>query len=170
MSGWIKLDRGILDHWVFEDDRTYRFFTYLLLKAAFKDGKQMVGKNLIDLKAGQVVVGRNATSAKLSLSPAEYRTVLSRLSRGGLITTKSTNKNTLVTIVKYSKYQGENQQINQQNGQLDSQQTTSKQPANNQQVATIEEGKECKEGKEKEKISGLSPFLILWIFIMAFYP
>ena len=128
MVGHIKIDRKILDWEWYQDIKVFHFFLYLLLRANHKDGNWQG----INIKRGQVVIGRTKSSKHTALSENEIRTCIKKLKITKEITTKSTNKYTLVTICKYDFYQGGSytvdQQINQQN--------TNKTPTNNQPLTT----------------------------------
>lgn len=148
-KGFIKMDRGLRDWQWYSKRNMVAIWVELLLTAAFSDYYQ----DGILVKRGQVITGRKKLAEKLNLSEQEIRSCIDRLKSTNEITIKSTNKYSVITIVKYDEYQGKlectNQQINQENNQP----ATNKQPANNQQITTIKEDKECKENKEFKNIN-----------------
>ena len=132
-NGFIKIHRKILDWEWFTDDSTFRVFMYLLLKANWKDCKFMG----YDIPRGSCVIGRKQIALELKMSEQRVRTSLNHLKSTNEITIKSTNRFSIVNIVKYSDYQdmeNQNQPANQ----------PANQPTTNQQLTTIEEYKEYK--------------------------
>lgn len=147
-SGFIKVARGLRDWQWYSKRNMVAIWIELLLTAAFSDYYQ----DGILVKRGQVITGRKKLAEKLNISEQEIRSCLDRLKSTNEITIKTTNKYSVITIVKYDEYQGKPEWINQQINQENNQQATNKQPANNQQITTIkeeQEDKECKEEKEK---------------------
>lgn len=138
MDGWICLQRRFLEWEWFDDDTMVKLFIYLLLKANF-DAKMWHG---IVIERGQLVTSTKHLAQELHKSEQQIKTRLMKLRNTGEITTKATNKFTIVTICNYAKYQSitneeqptkelpNNQQTNQQpNYQI----TTTKQ-INNKQI------------------------------------
>ena len=101
MSGWIKIKRTMLDWQWFDDDKTFKLLMYLILTVNFKD-KEWKG---IIIKAGQKVVSIRNLSEYLGWSDRTTRTHLERLIKSGEVTKKTTNKYTLVTLVKWEQMQ-----------------------------------------------------------------
>jgi predicted ArsR family transcriptional regulator len=90
----------------------------------------------IKIDRGQVVVSRRKLSKKLGISEQKIRTCLSTLESTHEITHKSTHQYTIITIVKYDKYQ-----IVKKN-------QPTKPPQNTHKSTTTKEDKELKEDKE----------------------
>lgn len=131
-NGWIKLYRSILDWEWWDDTNTRALFIYCLLMANSEE-RQWRG---MTIPAGSFVTSREGLADGTGLSEQQVRTSLGKLKSTGEITSKSTNKNTIITICNYSIYQS-NGSVNQPAEQpADNQQSTSNQPANNQQVTT----------------------------------
>jgi hypothetical protein len=148
MNGWIKLHRQFLQWEWFSDPHVLSVFVYLLLQANHKDGKWR-GHGVL---AGQHITSNEIISSHTGLSVQMVRTALRKLKSTGEITMVSTNKFTLVTVVKWAFYQGgvddSNTQNNNQttgNQQTDSTQTTDEQHSiNNKQ--------EVKEGENDKNV------------------
>jgi hypothetical protein len=140
-KGWIKLHRSILDWEWYQDQNTFRLFTYLLLTANHKKTK-FQGKSI---ERGQLITGRIALSEKTGLSQQSIRTCLERLKSTSEITIQVTNKFSLVTLTNYDSYQSsDDESTSKVTSQL-----TNNQPATNQQSTT---SKECKEDKNDKKV------------------
>lgn len=146
---YIKLNRGITEWEWFTDDNMLKLWIYLLVNAQYQDGR-FKG---IDVKRGQVIVGRKKLAERLGMTEQRVRNCLNRLKSTNEITIKPTNKYSLITIVKYDIYQGESEENNQQNNQLANQQQTNKEPTKNQQRTTVKEIKKDKKLINKEVIS-----------------
>lgn len=154
---FVKIDKDLPNWQWFNKDHMLQFWIYLLCKATYKEC--CVGG--VELKKGQVIIGRKKIAEKLEISEQNVKTYIRRLKNSGEITTKSTNKYTIVTIVKWEDYQVIPQIINQQTNHQINQQLTNNQPRTNQQSTTIKEIKEQKEVKEsfiKDIESPISPF------------
>lgn len=127
-NGWIKLHRKILDWEWFTSPSTLQLFIYLLLRAN-KEDKKWRG---ILIKRGQLVTSVATISEETKLSTQQVRTSLNRLKSTNEITSKTTNRFTLVTVCKYESYQLY-EEAGQQAKQQALQQTNNKQITNKQQ-------------------------------------
>lgn len=127
-NGWIKLHRKILDWEWFTSPSTLQLFIYLLLRAN-KEDKKWRG---ILIKRGQLVTSVATISEETKLSTQQVRTSLNRLKSTNEITSKTTNRSTLVTVCKYESYQLY-EEVEQQTKQQALQQTNNKQITNKQQ-------------------------------------
>ena len=149
-TGWIKLYRSMKGWKWYRDIPTKTLFIHLLLEANRED---QPWQDII-IKTGQCAVGRKQLAYDTGLTEQQVRTALKKLQNTGEITTESTNRFTIVTIVNYSQYQ-QSAVSNQPTAQpTDNQQITNKQPTDNQQITTNkkERSKEDKEVKNKRNI------------------
>lgn len=104
MSGFITLQRQLLDWEWYKDINTKSLFIHCLLKANWED-KSWQGK---EIKRGQFITSTNNLSKELNLSIKEVRTAISKLEKTNEIIKKGANKYTLLTVVKYDIYQNIN--------------------------------------------------------------
>lgn len=122
-EGWIKLARSLIDWEWYNDDKMLRLFLHLLLTANFQD----VTINGCELKRGQRLLSRRSLSKETNLSEQTIRTCMNKLLLTGEIviniiekpakgvtqkatqkaTRNSTQTCTVVTLVNYDKFQGE---------------------------------------------------------------
>ena len=150
--GYIKIFRKISEWEWYKDSNTLHLFFHLLLNANYKDGRFMGH----EIKRGQIVTGRKALSIQTGLSEQSVRTSIERLKSTSELTTKSTNKFSIITLCNYNKYQNDETGTNQQSNQQSNQHLTSNQPAINQQLTT---SKECKNDKnDKNNLSWRDDF------------
>jgi len=130
-GGWIKLYRKALhDGWL-REHKLFVFFTYCLLRANHKSGKVFMDGLQIELEPGQFITGRDQVFRDTGLTEQNYRTALKRLKSTGSITTKTTNRCTVVTIVNWSSYQTRIDESNEQNNEQPNGQLTGSQRAAN---------------------------------------
>lgn len=138
-AGWLKLHRALIDWEWFKTPNMVHFWIYCLMKANHAT-KKWQG---IEILPGQFVSGRDAMSLETGIGEQSIRTCINRLKSTNELTSKSTNKYTIFTIISWKKYQldeDSNQQINQQ--------LTSSQPATNQQLTTNKNVKNVKNVKK----------------------
>lgn len=138
MASFITVDRKILKWEWYQDVKVFHLFLYFLLRANWEDGRWKG----IEVKRGQLITGRLKLSKDTGLSEMEIRTCLKKLKTTNEITTKVTNKYTIVTVCKYDFYQNKYDTGIQQNNQQSIQRTTNEQPTTNQQLTTNNNNKE----------------------------
>lgn len=103
MKGWVKLHRKILDNGLFADAELLKVFIWCLLKAnRSEEDKNVYGAKL---KQGQFLTGRVSASEELFIRPSTVHDRLKRLQRLGYIKLKSTNKYTVITVLRFKQYQ-----------------------------------------------------------------
>ena len=132
MDGWISLQRKFLNWRWFDDDAMVRFFIYVLLKANHAD---MPWQD-ITIKRGQFVTSLDTMSRELYKTTQQVRTMINRLKSTGEITSKSTNKYTIITICKYDIYQSVENETNKQTNKQTNKRTTNEQQTNNKRITT----------------------------------
>lgn len=137
-SGWVKLHRKILDNPIFKNDKLFRVFMYLLLKASHTERDQLIGDSIVHLKVGQWATGRKAISRDTGLTEQNVRTAIAKLEMLGILTIKVTVKYSIFSITNWHNHQQDNQQV------------TNKQPTSNQQVTTNKNVKNVKNVKNKD--------------------
>lgn len=149
-GGYIKLYRQILDNPVVcKDSDHFSVWVYLLLNATHENYDVVFGKERITLTPGQLITGRKSISTKLNIDESKVRRVLNLFENDQQISRQRSNKNSLITILKWSLYQGSDQQNEQQ--------VTNKRPTSDQQVTTNKNVKKNKNVKNKEDSSRFTP-------------
>ena len=156
MNGYIKLYRKLTQWGWYQDSVVKDLFLHLLLTASFKDFEWQ-GKTL---KAGQLITGRKRLAEELNFSERQIRTALDKLKSTGELTTETTNKFTIITVVNWDEYQiceeeATNTSANER--PTSDQQTTNKRP----HIKNIKNDKNVKEGKEDEERATSSSFVDL---------
>lgn len=106
---WIKIDRNILNWGWYTDANTFRVFLHLLITANIKP-RRFLG---VMINRGEVATSYASIAETLEISTQNARTAISHLKSTGEITTKQHPRFTVISIVNYDSYQG-NQQADQQ--------------------------------------------------------
>lgn len=124
--GYVKLWRKSMDSGMLQNAELWTFWSWCLLKATHKPIKQHIGYQEVELEPGQFVFGRIKAAHELQLTERKIRTCLDSLRKRQNVTIKTTNKFSIITIVNWPTYQGEDCENDQQTVQP----VTSKRPAN----------------------------------------
>jgi hypothetical protein len=156
--GHVKLWRKSLDSGLIQNPNLWTFWTWCLLRASWKERDCVFNMQVVKLEPGQFIFGRKAASDELMMTQQVIRTCLKKLKTMQKLTIKTTNRYSIISIVKWDTYQqqqpADNQQVNQQ--------LTSSQPTTNQQLTTNKNSKELNNGKELKKEQRLISFNKFW--------
>ncbi len=108
MTGWIKLKRKLLKNPLWKDCNAAQKVVMItvLLMANHKPNRWMFNGEEYEVKAGEFITSLNSLVKETGLGKQQVRTALTKLEKHNFIKTKKTNRNTLVTIVNWAKYQG----------------------------------------------------------------
>ena len=113
---WVKIYDTLLD-WRWHHRPEYvSFMLHCLLKANPKPTQW----ETISLKKGEFVTSMKSMTESVGISERTYRTIIKNLTDCGFLTTKTTNKYTIITICNYESYQ----QVKDSNRQSNDNQTT----------------------------------------------
>lgn len=145
MDTWVKLSRKITDWEWYTDGNTLRVFVHLLLIANWQP-KKWKGETI---GVGEAIVGRKTLADALNLSEQQVRTALDKLEKSQSISKRTTNKYTVIKVLKYCVYQG----LENNEQPTNNQQITNNQPTNNQQITTPKEDKTYRLIEEKNDSS-----------------
>lgn len=133
MEGWIKIHRKLITWEWYTDSKMVHLFLHLLLSANHKPN-QWQG---INVERGQLITGRIKLSVATGISEQSIRTCLLKLEKTKELTIKTTNRNSIITLLNYDSYQI-NDEIKKE--------LTNNQPTINQQSTTNKN-----DNKEKKK-------------------
>jgi len=150
MSGWIKLYRSTRSKGWYQKSEFVHLWVHLLMKANHQDAEFWFnGKNIM-VKRGSFVTGRKTLSSETGISESKVERILKCFENEQQIEQQTNNRNRLISIVCFDKYQKGEQQIEQQ---LNNKRTTSEQPVN-----TNKNEKNYKNDKELEENNGFVYF------------
>ena len=136
MEGWIKIHRKMLDNPIIGKDSDYlSVWIYLLLNATHKEIPALFKGKRITLKQGQLITGRKSMSDKLKISESKIYRIINEFKSEQQIEQQTSNKNSLITILNWDRYQ-QNEQQNET--QMNNKWTTTEQQVNtNKNVKNI---------------------------------
>ena len=159
MSGWIKLHRALADSMIASDPDHLSVWIHLLILANHSDQKKMFNGRAMEVKRGQLIASRKSLSDKTGINESKVQRILKTLESEQQIEQHMNSKYRLISITNWDKYQGGEQQSEQQ--------VNSTRTAGEQQVNTLEECKELENVKKEQKPLWLNEFYDqLW----AHYP
>lgn len=117
MHGWLKLYRDLFDNeTVTRSPEHIAVWLYLLCHATPKEYTAVFKGEEITLKPGQLITGRNeiAKCVNSRISPSSVQRILKTFENAHQIEQQTTNKNRLITLVNWDRYQNSEQQTEQQ--------------------------------------------------------
>ncbi|MGK0554489.1 DnaD domain protein [Macrococcus capreoli] len=127
MAGWIKLHRQIMDHWIWEDSKRFKWWMELILLTNHTDKKTVIGGNLVTIKRGTFHTSEIKLAERWGVSRNTVRKFLDLLEADDMISTKKTINGTTIKVHNYNVYQGNTEekkhQTEQRNEQYTEQQT-----------------------------------------------
>lgn len=142
-NGFITIHRRLLKwEWYNKPEMVSLFLTLLLL--ANNEKNRWQGH---EINRGQLITGLHSLSKTTGISIQTIKTCLARLKSTGEITSKSTNKFRIITIVKYNDYQDKEKKST---GRLTSKLTNNQQTTNKQ--LTTNKNNNTEESKKKKRI------------------
>lgn len=137
MTWRIKIHRKITERERYTNWNVVRLFFHCLLKANHADKSWQ----WINIDRWSFITSIEHLAIELKLSQQQIRTALIKLENTWELVKKSTNKYTLITLVKYSDYNDWEIEDNKQ--------ITNQQQTNNKQITTTKNDKNNKEWKEE---------------------
>lgn len=149
MTGWWKFHRKMLDHPVFQlPGEQFKVWCVMCSLANHDASEWWDGKSRVQLLPGQFISSQDHLAEKSFTSRQTVRTVIKNLLRLESISTNTlTNRYTLITVINWATYSGDESQPNQQpNHSL-----TNHQPTANQPLTTAGECKKEKKVKNSRR-------------------
>ena len=126
-NSWVKLYRSLVDSAVFKDAEILKVWIWILCKVTYRQKTEIEKKQVVEVQPGQMIVtSRKEAAEELNITENKYRKAIDLLEQLGCITKKSTNKFTLINVVKWGFFQGADDEFHQQ--------TTNKPPTNHQPI------------------------------------
>lgn len=106
MSGYVLAYRAAWTHEIFNDFLEAAIWNFLFQNAFWEDGVRNFNGTIIPLKRGQIAITPRYIAQGFRISERGARSVIQKLEKAGMLTTKPTNKATIITICNYEKFQG----------------------------------------------------------------
>lgn len=162
LNGFIKVHRKLIQWGWYQDHVVKDLFLHLLLTASFKESEWM-GRTI---QKGQLITSYGNLANELGFSVQQIRTAVNKLKSTGEITTQSTNRFTIITVVNWGKYQvfewdetSETTSTPTINQQTDNKQATNKQ----QHRKKDKNEKNVENGKNKKKEGADAPVAVYYL-------
>ena len=105
-KGWIKIDREITEHWIFQDAEYFRAWMLMLLMANHEEHTILIDKKPEKIPAGAFHSSLSILAGRLGWSRNRVLRYTQRLEMDAMLTTKRTAHGTTFFIVNWPKYQG----------------------------------------------------------------
>jgi len=117
MEGWIKQHRKSLESSIWADPIIWYVWCWCLFKASHTGNKFPFNGEDIELEPGQFVTGRVKALQEVHTTESRYKRAIDYLKSSNRISSKSTNKYTIITVLNWKYYQTDIQQNVQQPAQ-----------------------------------------------------
>ncbi len=101
MNGWIKIDRALAHHWLWQDSQRLKWWIDLQMMAAWCEQKQLAGRKLITLQRGQLVASLPFLSKRWKCNRKTVMAFLSLLQNENMIKKSTEYRITIITIIDY---------------------------------------------------------------------
>lgn len=141
-NGWIKLHRKFLNWEWHQKPEIVLLFINLLLLANHEDNKWQG----ITIKRGQLITSLNSLNEITGISVQSLRTCMNKLISTGEITSESTNRFRLITIMKYDDYQS----VERKSTNISTDKLTINQQSTNNQLTTNKKYNKDKNDKNRD--------------------
>jgi len=144
-NGYIKLYRSLMNKGYYKDSEYVHLWVCLLMKASYQSREFFFNGELQQLKAGQLITGRNSLALETGINRSKIERILKCFKNEHQIEQQTNNKFRIISICNWEKYQTSEQQ---NEPQVSSERATSE-----QQVSTYNKDKKVKKDKkDKNKI------------------
>ena len=109
MNGWIKIDRSILNHWIWQDEKYFRWWIAILLNVNHEEKKFPVNSEVFICQPGESFRSVEDWSRVFGCSKPTVFKFFQMLESDEMISTKIVGKGNrrkhLLTVVNWNKYQ-----------------------------------------------------------------
>ena len=152
MIGWIKINRSIMEHWIWKDPIKLKWWLDILMTVNFKDAKILIGNHVVECKRGQSLLSLQSWADRWKVDKSKVRRFFILLQNENIIETESVQKTTRLTVLNYDSYQS---------NRNDDETMMKRKRNDDETIATpIEESKqEIKKNKESKELV----FESLWV-------
>lgn len=127
-NGYVKIHRKLLSNpIVMKDCEHLAVWMYLLLNATHQDRSVLFKGKKIIIGPGQLITGRKSISSELQISESKVQRILNFFESEHQIEQQTSNKNRVITLINWHKYQDNEHQTERQ---LNNNRTTTEQQLN----------------------------------------
>lgn len=104
-KGFALLHRKIMDTPFYKDAEASHLWVHLLLRANYEPTMVSTESGDVFCDRGEFLTGRNSLAMETGLTADRVKSLLRKFTGLGMITTKSTNRFSVLRVVKYDEYQ-----------------------------------------------------------------
>jgi len=115
LTGWIKLHRDIREHWIWQNPVYYRAWSDMLMEANHKTKSRLYNGNLVIIKRGQIVGSLQSYANRWDMTVSQVRHFIDLLEQDKMVSKKTAQGFTHLSICNYDTYQSLQQADNTQN-------------------------------------------------------
>jgi len=127
-NGYIKSYRSTIEKPWYSKSAYFHLWHHLLYSATYKEMEVFFNNTTLKLKPGQLITGRKALSKDTGINESKIERILTYFEKTEQqIEQQKTNKNRLITVLNWEKYQSTEQQAEQQ---INNSRTTNEQQMN----------------------------------------
>ena len=144
-GGFTKFPNSLRDAPWRNKPHTVALYFYLRMHANHFEN----GWNNVALKPGELIIGRESLAKEVGATESQVRTALTHLKSTGHITTKSTNRFTIISFTDKENWDFSRDRI----ANKTSSEFSNESPADNQQVATVRDPETKKTGEGAKSFS-----------------
>lgn len=156
-EGWICVHRNTLEHAVFQDAEVFKVWVWILLNASFRPNTVLVGRQVVNLCAGQFIYGRKTASEKLNLSESKVYRIVKMLKDMGCIKIDVNNKFSIITVENWKKYQADELKANSKRTDEKQQVNTNNKDNNLNNINNLYSARESVPTPKATKFSNFTP-------------
>ena len=150
--GWVRVYRKAIDSTIWSSPTIWMVWYWILLRANYEPKTIKFNGVDIEIGEGQFITGINKALLEMPyLTAQRYRTAINYLKSTQRITIKTTNKYSLITIIKWEEYQKDNTQTNKP--------LTNEQQTINKPLTTNNKDNNIKNEKKRDNVH----FESLWL-------
>lgn len=156
-EGWISLYRSITEHVVFQDAEVFKVWVWILMSVSFRDKTILVGKQVVNLSAGQFVFGRKTASQMLNMSESKVYRIVKTLKEMGCIQIDANRGFSIITVENWGKYQGDELKLNKRRTDVEQKVNTTNKENNLNNINNLYSARECVPTPKATKFSNFTP-------------
>jgi len=112
-GGWIRIHRSIKSHWLFQNDKFFKWWVLILIEVNHSSNKITLGYNLHEIKRGESAKSLRTWAKLFNSDVKQVVKFFDLLEKDEMIIRKTIGKGkqstTLVNIINYDTYQSNNE-------------------------------------------------------------
>ena len=156
MSDWFKYYRSSSDHHLRNKPSVWLYWLHCLESVSWKDHTVFWDGKEVHLKPGSFITSIPRDQLKNSFSSQQVRWARKVLQRCSMITVKTSNAGSLITVCNWRKHQAQTERATRSKEQANDSPVADEQQMRDRKTAITEEGKKVKKGRTK-KITTAAP-------------